>query len=191
MTSEAALRDKPTLSGTLVILRPFTVDDLEAMAAAIADPEVTRGTDYDLRTDSLEAPAAAVVDDRLRQWYLSRADQPDRLDLAVVDRETGCCVGEVVLNEFEPADGRCNFRTLIGAAGRGRGLGSEATRLIVDYAFSVGIEKVELEVFVSNVRARRAYESAGFRLTGRHTAARLVDGVPEDAFLMTARAAGS
>lgn len=188
MTSPDALRDKPTLTGERVLLRPFGAADLPRMASAIHDPEVTRWTEYDLDTDTLETAAApAAVDDRLREWYLSRHAQTERLDLAVIDRTSGECVGEVVLNEFDPGTGCCNFRTIIGPGGRDRGLGSEATRLIVEHAFSVGIEQVELEVFIGNTRARRAYEKAGFRVTGRRRSARQVDGDPEDAFLMTAR----
>ncbi|WP_425825744.1 hypothetical protein [Streptomyces fractus] len=44
---------------------------------------------------------------RLRAWYGTRADQDDRLDLAVVERATGRVVGEGVLNEWDPADESC------------------------------------------------------------------------------------
>ncbi|WP_446664406.1 GNAT family N-acetyltransferase [Flexivirga sp. B27] len=188
MTAPHALRDKPTLTGERVVLRPFVEADLARMASAIRDPEVSRWTEYDLDTRTLPAAdAPAEVDDRLRDWYLSRHAQTDRLDLAIVDRASGECVGEVVLNDFDPDASSCNFRTLIGPGGRSRGLGSEATRLIIEHAFTVGIEQVELEVFIGNDRARRAYEKAGFRVTGRRRAARQVDGAPEDALLMTAR----
>lgn len=188
MTSPDALHDKPTLTGERVVLRPFVEGDLTRMAAAIRDPEVSRWTEYDLDTRTLRrADSPTELDDRLRDWYLTRHRQTDRLDLAVVDRTTEECVGEVVLNEFDPGTSRCNFRTIVGPGGRDRGLGSEATRLVVAHAFSVGIEQVELEVFIGNTRARRAYEKAGFRVTGRRRAARQVDGAPEDAFLMTVR----
>src|SRR5262245_25432022 len=49
--------------------------------------------------------------------------RPDRLDQAVADRATGECVGEVVFNEWNPAAGSCNFRVLLGPAGRDRGAG--------------------------------------------------------------------
>lgn len=40
---------------------------------------------------------------RFRDWYSTRNQQPDRLDLAVVDKASGQCVGEVVLNEWNDA----------------------------------------------------------------------------------------
>ena len=33
-------------------------------------------------------------------WYSTRNEQSDRLDLAVIDKGSGQCVGEVVLNEW-------------------------------------------------------------------------------------------
>src|SRR6202453_4775867 len=100
-------------------------------------------------------------------WFRTRNDTDDRLDLAVVDRATGGCVGEAVLNQWDPGNESINFRILIGPAGQNRGLGTEATRLIVGYGFEkLGLHRISLEVYAFNPRARRAYEKAGFRVEG-------------------------
>ncbi len=155
---------KPTLTGNRVVLRPFTDDDIPAMRDILRDPAVIR------LTGSGPDPAAAdpaVAEERLRTWYASRNDQRDRLDLAVVDRSTGTCVGEVVLNDWDEANLACNFRILIGPPGRDRGLGTEAVRLCVAHAFeSLGLHRVSLGVFAFNPRARRAYEKVGFVVEG-------------------------
>ncbi|MEV4351341.1 GNAT family N-acetyltransferase [Actinoplanes sp. NPDC049596] len=138
---------KPTLTGRRVTLRPFRAEDLEPMAVVLADPEVLR------LTGSVHSTEAAtgrepVVDERLRAWYESRNDRADRLDLAVVDNASGQCVGEVVLNEWERANESCNFRISIGPAGRDRGLGTEATLLVLGHAFTeIGLHRVGLEVY--------------------------------------------
>jgi diamine N-acetyltransferase len=56
----------------------------------------------------------------------------------------------------------------IGAAvARGRGYGTEATRLMLDYAFNaLGLHNVLLRVFAVNHAGRRAYQRAGFREIG-------------------------
>ncbi|GAA3489386.1 GNAT family protein [Streptomyces cremeus] len=155
----ADLSVKPTLTGGRTLLRPFTEGDLPAMLAALRDPEVARFTGSPAFTEDEV--------DRTRAWYLTRAGQTDRLDLAVVERATGTCVGEVVLNEWDPANRSCSFRTLLGPAGRDRGLGTEACRLIVTYAFDVlGLNRVGLGVYDFNPRARRAYEKVGFVAEG-------------------------
>ncbi|MFC4066389.1 GNAT family N-acetyltransferase [Actinoplanes subglobosus] len=150
---------KPTLTGELVVLRPFVDADVPVFLAAIADPEVARLTG--------NSPEDAPGEERTRAWYGSRNSQDDRLDLAVVDRATGECVGEVVLNEWDPHNRSCNFRTLMVAAGRNRGLGTEAIRLIVGYGFEkLGLHRISLEVFAHNPRARRVYEKVGFVAEG-------------------------
>lgn len=56
-----------------------------------------------------------------------------------------------------------NFRTLMGPAGRSRGLGTEAARLIVEHGFrALGLHRIELEVYSFNPRARRVYDKVGF-----------------------------
>ncbi|MFD9126048.1 GNAT family N-acetyltransferase [Kitasatospora sp. NPDC059571] len=157
MTADPA--HKPTLTGELVELRPFRAEDLPDITAAIDDPEVIR------LTGSAERPP--FDPEALRRWYGSRGEQTDRLDLAVVDLASGRCVGETVLNAWDATNRSCSFRTLIGPAGRGRGLGTEAVRLTVGYAFEqLGLHRVSLEVYAFNPRARRVYEKVGFVAEG-------------------------
>lgn len=166
-----------------MVLRPFREEDLDAMAAAVADPEVGRLTG----SYHSSADAGATPDpDTLRQWYSTRNEQLDRLDLAVVDRATGECVGEVVLNEFEEGNRSVNFRILLGPGGRNRGLGTEATRLVLGHAFDVlGLHRVGLEVYAFNPRGRRAYEKVGFVTEGVRREALRFDGAWVDAVVMS------
>lgn len=167
---------KPTIEGDLVILRPFTESDIECMGPILADPDVIRLTGSANSTREIEA-ASPCLGERTLDWYRTRADQPDRLDLAVIDRANDRCVGEVVLNEWSPDDRCCNFRILIGPDGRNRGIGSEATRLTIDYAFANStLHRIGLDVFAFNPRARRTYEKAGFIHEGRRREAFRFDG---------------
>lgn len=50
----------------------------------------------------------------------------------------------------------------------GKGYGTEATRLVLDYAFTaLGLHNVVLRVYAYNERAIRAYRKAGFKEIGR------------------------
>lgn len=50
----------------------------------------------------------------------------------------------------------------------GRGLGTEAVRLLVDYVFNTtSLNRIYLHTLDWNLRAQRAFHSAGFRDTGR------------------------
>lgn len=128
------------------------------MIQALLDPEVRRLTGSVHDETAKVAFSAPEEDTLLREWYTTRNDQPDRLDLAVVDRASGACVGEAVLNEWDQQNRSCSFRILLSQAGRGSGLGTGATRLIVGYGFErLGLHRISLEVYSFNPRARRVY----------------------------------
>ncbi|MHB8450983.1 MAG: GNAT family N-acetyltransferase [Mycobacteriales bacterium] len=58
----------------------------------------------------------------------------------------------------------CGFRILLAAPARYRhGFGSDATKLVFEHAFdTVGLSRVELEVYDLNPRARHVCEKVGF-----------------------------
>jgi RimJ/RimL family protein N-acetyltransferase len=118
------------------------------------------------------------VDDRLRDWYATRNDQVDRLDLAIEDAATGRLVGEVVLNEVDLEALTCNLRVLVGPEGRNRGLGTETVTMATAYGIKVlGLRRITLEVFEFNPRGRRVYEKVGYSVTGVRPGALVFDGV--------------
>ncbi|MEV0175871.1 GNAT family protein [Streptomyces sp. NPDC050803] len=169
---------KPTLEGEQVLLRAVTVDDVPALMPMFRDAEASRLTGHH---DGAELDEA-----RIRTWYDTRRHQDDRLDLAVVEQATGSVVGEVVLNEWDPGNESCNFRICLVPGTYGRGLGTEATRLIVGHGFEeLGLHRISLEVYAFNPRARRAYEKAGFVAEGVLRDALLWEGERVDATVMS------
>lgn len=158
---------KPTLTGQRVLLRPFILDaDASALRAMLQDPEAIRLTGGSNGPGGLpEWDDAAEA--HFRDWYETRNQQQDRLDLAVIDRASDRCVGEVVLNDWSEANRSCGFRTILGPDGRGRGLGTEAVRLVIGYGFEqLGLHRISLEVYSFNPRARRVYDKVGFVAEG-------------------------
>lgn len=74
-------------------------------------------------------------------------------------------VGEVVVNLYDEKSHSMNFRILIGPRGRNRGLGTEATQLIIDYVFkNTTLSQLTLSVFDFNPRAKYVYEKVGFAI---------------------------
>ena len=151
---------KPTLVGDRVLLRPVGAGDVDGLVELLIDPESNRLTG----THAVFDPESAADLEKAERWYTSRDDHDDRLDLAIVEREGGTYVGEVVLKELDTDNRACGFRiSLVGPRAFGRGYGTEATRLIVGHAFeTVGVNRIELEVFDFNPRARHVYEKVGF-----------------------------
>ena len=164
---KGSFASKPTLTGEKVVLRPFNDGDLPAIRAVLLDPEARMLTGSVHNAAEARSPEPPEEEALLLDWYGTCNDQPDRLDLAVVDKMTRECVGEAVLNQWDPGNESCNFRIFIGPNGRDRGLGTEATRLIVGHGFErLGLHRISLEVYAFNPRARRAYEKVGFRVEG-------------------------
>ncbi|MEU4745657.1 GNAT family protein [Actinosynnema sp. NPDC023658] len=169
-------RAKPTLTGELVVLRPVTADDVPALAPMLRDAEVTRLTGSHGEPDEV----------RLRAWYATRGREDGRLDLAVVERATGEVVGEAALNNWDRANESCGFRISLVPGAAGRGLGTEATRLIVGHGFErLGLHRISLEVYAFNPRARRVYEKVGFVAEGVLRDALLWQGERVDAAVMS------
>jgi diamine N-acetyltransferase len=82
--------------------------------------------------------------------------------------------------------GRCTFGILVGA-GRGRGLGTGATRLTLDWGFNIlGLHNIMLTVLPSNAAGIRAYEKAGFKRIGVRRSALVLLGQRCDEVLMDA-----
>src|ERR1035437_4485367 len=137
-----------------------------ALRAALNDPEVLKLTGS-VHGDEAEAdPDDPGRVEQLRQWYRERNAQPDRLDLAVVDKASSQCVGEVVLNEWAAGNSSCNFRTLLGPSGRGRGLGTEAVRMIVGYGFEQQWVDAIMMSILAPVPARARHPEFGDLLPG-------------------------
>jgi RimJ/RimL family protein N-acetyltransferase len=171
--------DKPVIEGDRIRLRPIVVDDAADMLADIADGEARR----------LTGTHATFTPEDIRRWASTRADTVDRIDLAIVDIETGRWLGEVVVNDWDPDNRSCGFRIAVTADARAKGYGTEATRLIVDHVFDEiddpPVNRVELEVYAFNPRAITVYERVGFRREGVLRQALRWDGEYVDAIMMS------
>lgn len=179
VTAVITLAEKPTLVGERVLLRPVGAADADGLLELTSDQEVTRLTG--------SHPGRPMGRDTLMEWYGSRGDHAHRLDLAIIDRSTDAYVGEAVLNELDVENGSCNFRiALVGPRAFGRGYGTEATRLILAHGFeTVGLHRIELQVFDFNPRARRLYDNVGFVHEGTRRDALRWDGAWVDAHDMS------
>ena len=142
------------LIGERVTLRQLDESDADAVWEMVQDAE---GND-------LTATTETFTREQIDEWCRSRPDQEERLDLAIVRNDTGDFVGEVVLNEFDPETDACSFRiSLRGPESYGRGVGTEATRLIVAHGLdAIGLSSISLEVLARNPRARAVYDKLGF-----------------------------
>lgn len=173
----ASFADQPVLEGPMVRLEQLCADVVDDYVAFLNEPVGQRLTGTHRRFSRAEAEA----------WLATRPGQPDRADWAIVRRADGVFLGEVVLNDLDHENASAGFRIALAHPSLyGRGYGTEATRLVVEYALlDAGLHRVALEVYAFNERAQHVYESCGFVVEGRLREALDWDGRRYDAILMS------
>ncbi len=180
-TSEDARRfGREVLVGQRVRLRAVEEDDLVRLAGWSSDPEWQPLQ----RVRVQPRPSGPMVDD-LRQRSRNE-DRADLLLLAVERREDGALAGYVQLRETATQHLSATLVIMLGPEMTGRGLGSDAVRVALRYAFAVmGLNRVQLLSLSYNDRALRAYQRAGFVEEGRWREAVYIDGGYADQVMMS------
>jgi RimJ/RimL family protein N-acetyltransferase len=148
------------LTGERVVLRRHLPENVRAFQRWYSDPEVVRLTRYQ------DGPMRR---DEIDRFFAARALGPESLAMAIHVRDTDRLIGTCALSQLDSENGSALFHITIGEKDAwGRGYGTEATRLMVDHAFTgLGLHRVALTVFAFNERAVRSYRSVGFVVEGR------------------------
>ncbi len=131
------------------------------MYEASLDPELNRMTGTH-KTHSFED---------VRKHCERLETSENRFDFALCLR--GSPVGEIVLMDVDKHNQSAFLRMAIWQVEmRGYGYGQEALMRITEFAFDdLRLNRIELEVFDFNARARRLYERCGFKYEGLKRAA--------------------
>jgi RimJ/RimL family protein N-acetyltransferase len=167
--------------GEKVALGPLRRDLAAAYASWMNQFEVRRGLGY-LGIATPQSQEKWVEDNIER----SAKREPEAVEFTIYDRSDSAPVGTAGLFHIVHAHGQAEFGIAIGER-RGRGLGTEATRLVLDFAFHVlQLRNVLLETLDWNVAGLTAYERAGFRRIGVRRGAVMSRGRPTDLVLMDA-----
>lgn len=165
---------KPGLRGPRVTLRPLDERDVPDLLRSVQDPELRR----------LTGTHRVFTEADLVAWCRSRAEAPGRYDWAI--EAHGGWVGECALNDIDLDNGIGGFRIALDRR-PGEGLGTEATGLVLDFAFGeLDLYRVELEVFDFNLRAQKSYAKSGFTVEGVKRGALLWEGERHDVIMMAA-----
>lgn len=168
MIDTDVLRVQPELAGERVVLVQLGVEHVEGVWQALQDPEVLRFTGTHTK----------FTRERVEDWTAKLLGRDDRADWAILRASDRAYVGDASLGDLDADNRSMSFRIALGGAAEfGRGYGTEALRLLLDYAFDVvGVHRVTLEVFDFNTRAQRVYEKCGFVREGVQREALYWDG---------------
>jgi len=146
------------LAGRRVYLRPFGRDDLPYIEKWSNDAELRR----------LTGEVAPMSRAETEKWYKELLADKDRMWFAIVLKKGGRVIGEAgLLRMFRPWR-NSDMTIIIGERDAwGKGYGTEAGHLLLDYAFRrLGFHRISIGVVGFNKRALRFWESLGFKKEG-------------------------
>jgi RimJ/RimL family protein N-acetyltransferase len=152
----ASKRPEPILRSGSVFLRPAERDDLPLFVRWLNDDRTSR-------TLALRSPLSMALEEG---WFgrLLEHQGNDVWHFVICRAEDGRPVGAIDLHEIDQVNGSCALGIMIGdPADTNHGYGSDALRAMVDFAMGeLRMERVWLDVYDYNDRARRVYERVGF-----------------------------
>ncbi|MBW3623362.1 MAG: GNAT family N-acetyltransferase [Armatimonadetes bacterium] len=165
------------LIGEKVALGPRRRDLLPIYLRWINDYEVTRTLSSQLRPMTMEEE---------EKWWEQTQTETRKAAFTIYERETLRPIGNTDLFDIDHFHRTAVFGLMIGEKDCwGKGYGTEATRLMLEYGFTgQGLHNILLEVYSCNERAIRAYTRAGFREIGRRREAIRLLNRPYDIVLM-------
>jgi RimJ/RimL family protein N-acetyltransferase len=156
----------PPLSDGVVTLRPWTLDDVQAIARACDEPEIARWI-HQMPSPYGEQDAREYVLATQAAW-----GEGSGAFFAIVDEASGEPVGSIAIHVTDLLFGNVEVGYWAAAEARGRGLTTRALRLISRWAIDdVGAVRVQLRADVHNTASLRVAEKAGFTREGTLRAA--------------------
>jgi RimJ/RimL family protein N-acetyltransferase len=172
-----------TIVGDRVALGPTRRDQAPLFERWFNDLEVMIPFEF----DALSPMTRDAIDRTMDQG--PRNDS--RRDFTIYECETNRPIGWTNLHRISFAQRIGEFGIFIGdKSAWGKGFGTEATKLVLDFAFTgLNLNSVLLSAFSYNERALRMYLTAGFREVGRWRQAHWIGGKPYDVVFMDCLAA--
>lgn len=164
--------------GTRIRLAAFRPEDAEIAVRWTEDGEYQRQVDTDYARPSTTQEQAEMLNSRR---------SPNSVNFALRTLDDDRLIGFVVIHSIEWNNQSGVLSIGIGESEyRGKGLGGEALKLILNYAFNeLNLYRVGLDVISTNERAIRAYRRAGFTEEGRMRASVYRDGQRADRVMMS------
>ena len=169
----------PSIRGELVYLRPAERADIDLFVRWLSDAEVTRHL-------AIRAPFSTAMEEKWFDEMLTRQGKEAYhfvICLLADDRP----IGTAGFHHVNYEDGHASFGISIGEKAEwSKGYGTDALRAICDFGFGqLRLERIELDVYEPNMRARRSYAKAGFVTEGTMRHAHFSDGRHHDVLRMS------
>lgn len=121
-------------------------------------------------------------------WIKNMVETGSVVQMIICDLADGRPLGSVYIRDIDRQHHKAEYGIFIGEeSARGRGVGTAAAKLMLDYCFrKEKLHRVYLRVFSSNLRAIHSYEKAGFVREGLLREDVCIDGEYHDIVWMAA-----
>ncbi|WP_375423758.1 GNAT family N-acetyltransferase [uncultured Friedmanniella sp.] len=158
--SPVAWLDAPRLSGSGLVLRPFTESDVPRIVGACSDPRTQHWL--------VSLPRRYSVADALGYVEATReaAARATGVAWCVADADDDRCLGSVSLEGFGGYHRRAEIGYWSHPDARGRGLTTAAVRLVTAYAEAGLVDSLLIRVAGSNDASAHVARAAGYREVG-------------------------
>ncbi|MBR1883883.1 MAG: GNAT family N-acetyltransferase [Clostridia bacterium] len=163
------------LVGERIYLSPANPEDFETYSSWLNDFHTT---DYIGRS-------SAILSLGEEKDYLLKAKDYECF-LSIIELESDKLLGNISLGNIEHISRTATLGIFIGdIESRNKGYGTEAIKLLLDYGFNyLNLNNIDLKVFSFNERAIRCYEKCGFKVYGKRTEAKFINGKYYDEIFM-------
>ena len=148
------------LVGERIYLSPLNIDDTEKYVEWLNDFNVTDGTGRSGSIISLESE---------KESLLKMLNDKNSGNFAIVNLENDNVIGNCSIHHIDVQDRTATVGIFIGdEQNRSKGYGTEALKLLIDYAFNyLNMNNIMLGVKSFNERAINCYKKVGFKEFGR------------------------
>ena len=150
----------PIIRGERVFLRAGERSDIPNFVRWLSDGETTSYL-------SMRSPMSVAMEEKWFEDMLSRQGK-DAYHFVICMLEDNRPIGTLALFDIDQVNGHAGIGISIGEKDLwGQGLGTDAMNALVDFGFGMlRLERLWLEVYDFNSRARRSYDKCGFVLEG-------------------------
>lgn len=164
--------------GKKVKLREYKREDIPLACKYMNDNETKR-----LLANTIPYP---LILEQEEKWFESRIHSKDSYDFAIEDLETGRYIGGCGINGINWLSRIATIGIFIGDKNFwGKGYGTDAVKTLVKFIFEqMNMNKIKLNVFSFNERAKGCYEKCGFKVEGHLKQELFRDGKYYDEFTM-------
>ena len=164
------------LIGKKLYLSPMSMDDVEKYTEWL--------NNFDISIFLLTS--TQIISPEGEKKFIEESIKNNSVVFDIVDMETDKLIGNCGLMDIDHINRKAGFGIFIGdKTYQNKGYGTEAIRLILDYAFNLlNLHNIWLFVYSFNKRAIKCYEKVGFKLAGRRRESKLVSGKYYDEIYM-------